>query len=166
INIPLVRFINTDWYHTLVDTVPGQMVIAVCIAAVFVSFAFVVKLTQPIEYRRCGNGRTFISVRDRAGRRTVFRPRRPSEDSQTGHGTGAHFRRTAGAEPGQSSGGADPRLGTEAGAADPNGRIQIPPAGEQAHGGRVGYDAPGLHGLFDPEALPHPARHHPVPADP
>lgn len=52
INIPLVRFINTDWYHTLVDTVPGQMIIAVCIAAVFVSFAFVVKLTQPIEYRR------------------------------------------------------------------------------------------------------------------
>ena len=52
INIPLVRFINTDWYHTLVDTIPGQMVIAVCIAAVFVSFAFVVKLTQPIEYRR------------------------------------------------------------------------------------------------------------------
>ena len=35
-----------------VDTIPGQMVIAVCIAAVFVSFAFVVKLTQPIEYRR------------------------------------------------------------------------------------------------------------------
>ena len=26
--------------------------------------------------------------------------------------------------------------------------------------------AAGLHGLFDPEALPHPARHHPVPADP
>ena len=49
-------------------------------------------------------GALFISVRDRAGRRTVFRPRRPSEDSQTGHGTGAHFRRTAGAEPGQSSG--------------------------------------------------------------
>ena len=39
-------------YHTLVATIPGQMVIAVCLAAVFVSFAFVVKLTQPIEYRR------------------------------------------------------------------------------------------------------------------
>lgn len=52
INIPLVRFINKDWYHTLVGTIPGQMVIAVCLAAVFVSFAFVVKLTQPIEYRR------------------------------------------------------------------------------------------------------------------
>ena len=52
INIPLVRFINKDWYHTLVATIPGQMVIAVCLAAEFVSFAFVVKLTQPIEYRR------------------------------------------------------------------------------------------------------------------
>ncbi len=52
INIPLVRFINTDWYHTLTSTIPGQLVIATCIAAVFVSFAFVVKLTQPIEYRR------------------------------------------------------------------------------------------------------------------
>lgn len=52
INIPLVRFINTDWYHTLTGTIPGQLVIAICIATVFVSFAFVVKLTQPIEYRR------------------------------------------------------------------------------------------------------------------
>lgn len=24
INIPLVRFINKDWYHTLVATIPGQ----------------------------------------------------------------------------------------------------------------------------------------------
>ena len=52
LNIPLVRFINQDWYHTLTDTIPGQFVIAVCVAAVFVSFAFVVKLTQPMEYRR------------------------------------------------------------------------------------------------------------------
>ena len=52
LNIPLVRFINKDWYMTLTDTIPGQFVIAVCVAAVFVSLAFVVKLTQPIEYRR------------------------------------------------------------------------------------------------------------------
>ena len=51
-NIPLVRFINADWYDTLTKTIPGQAVIALCIAAVFVSFAFVIKLTQPIEYRR------------------------------------------------------------------------------------------------------------------
>lgn len=52
LNIPLIRFINKDWYMTLTDTAPGQIVIAVCIGAVFVSLAFVVKLTQPIEYRR------------------------------------------------------------------------------------------------------------------
>lgn len=51
-NIPLVGFINADWYATLTETVLGQAVIAICVAAVFVSFAFVVKLTQPIEYRR------------------------------------------------------------------------------------------------------------------
>lgn len=52
LNIPLVRFINKDWYGTLTNTIPGQIVIAICIAAIFISFAFVVKLTQPIEYRR------------------------------------------------------------------------------------------------------------------
>lgn len=52
INIPLVRFINKDWYQTLTGTLPGQAVIAICVAAIFVSFSFVVKLTQPIEYRR------------------------------------------------------------------------------------------------------------------
>ena len=52
LNIPLVRFINQDWYATLTGTLGGQAVIAICIGAVFVSFAFVIKLTQPIEYRR------------------------------------------------------------------------------------------------------------------
>lgn len=52
LNIPLVGFINKDWYQTLTNTIPGQVVIAICVAAVFISFAFVVKLTQPIEYRR------------------------------------------------------------------------------------------------------------------
>lgn len=52
LNIPLLRFINQDWYNTLMHTLPGQAVLAVCAAAIFISFAFVVKLTQPIEYRR------------------------------------------------------------------------------------------------------------------
>lgn len=52
LNIPLVRFLNREWYATLTETLPGQAVISLCVAAVFVSFAFVVKLTQPIEYRR------------------------------------------------------------------------------------------------------------------
>ena len=52
LNIPLLKFINADWYDALMHTVPGQIVLAVCAGAIFVSFAFVVKLTQPIEYRR------------------------------------------------------------------------------------------------------------------
>ena len=52
LNVPLLKFINGDWYAALMHTVPGQIVLAVCAGAIFVSFAFVVKLTQPIEYRR------------------------------------------------------------------------------------------------------------------
>ena len=52
LNIPLLYFLNQDWYATLMTTFPGKAVLAVCAAAIFVSFARVVKLTQPIEYRR------------------------------------------------------------------------------------------------------------------
>ena len=51
-NIPLLYFLNKDWYHTLMYTTAGQMVLAVCGVAIFVGTAFVIKLTQPIEYRR------------------------------------------------------------------------------------------------------------------
>ena len=52
LNIPLLYFLNKDWYSTLMTTFPGKAVLAVCAAAIFLSFARVVKLTQPIEYRR------------------------------------------------------------------------------------------------------------------
>lgn len=51
-NIPLMYFLNQDWYHTLMHTPLGQVVITICAAAIFISTAFVIKLTQPIEYRR------------------------------------------------------------------------------------------------------------------
>lgn len=51
-NIPLLYFLNKDWYHTLMHTAIGQLILAVCYTAVFISSAFVIKLTQPIEYRR------------------------------------------------------------------------------------------------------------------
>lgn len=51
-NIPLLYFLNKDWYNTLMHSVPGQIVLAVCFVIMFVSMAFVIKLTQPIEYRR------------------------------------------------------------------------------------------------------------------
>ncbi len=51
-NIPLLYFLNRDWYHTLMHTPLGQVVLAICAAVIFVSTAFVINLTQPIEYRR------------------------------------------------------------------------------------------------------------------
>ena len=51
-NIPLLYFLNKDWYHTLMHTVLGQIILAICATAIFISTAFVIKLTQPIEYRR------------------------------------------------------------------------------------------------------------------
>lgn len=51
-NIPLLYFLNKDWYATLMHSVPGQLVLAVCFVIMFISMAFVIKLTQPIEYRR------------------------------------------------------------------------------------------------------------------
>lgn len=52
LNIPLLYFLNKDWYATLMNTIPGKAVLVICAAAIFISFAKVVKLTQPIEYRR------------------------------------------------------------------------------------------------------------------
>ncbi|TCU66956.1 hypothetical protein EV204_11366 [Tissierella praeacuta] len=51
-NIPLLYFLNKNWYHTLMHTIMGQIVLALCFTAIFISTAFVIKLTQPIEYRR------------------------------------------------------------------------------------------------------------------
>lgn len=51
-NIPLLYFLNKDWYHTLMHTANGQIILAICFTAVFISAAFVIRLTQPIEYRR------------------------------------------------------------------------------------------------------------------
>ena len=51
-NVPIMYFLNKSWYHTLMYTMVGQIIIAVCGAAIFISTAFVIKLTKPIEYRR------------------------------------------------------------------------------------------------------------------
>lgn len=51
-NIPLMYFLNKDWYHTLMHTLLGQIILTICAAVIFISTAFVIKLTQPIEYRR------------------------------------------------------------------------------------------------------------------
>jgi len=51
-NIPLMWFLNKGWYDTLTLTTLGQIILTVCGAALFITTAFVIKLTQPIEYRR------------------------------------------------------------------------------------------------------------------
>ena len=51
-NIPIMYFLNKDWYNVLMHTAVGKMVLALDISAIFISSAFVVKLTRPIEFRR------------------------------------------------------------------------------------------------------------------
>jgi len=51
-NVPLMWFLNKGWFDTLMHTVVGQIILAASAAVLFVTTAFVIKLTQPIEYRR------------------------------------------------------------------------------------------------------------------
>lgn len=50
-NIPLLYFLNQSWYDTLMHTIPCQIMLSITGIIIFVSAAYVVKLTKPIEYR-------------------------------------------------------------------------------------------------------------------
>ena len=50
-NIPLLYFLNRDWYHTLMHTIAGQIMLSIAGIVMFVSTAHVIRLTKPIEYR-------------------------------------------------------------------------------------------------------------------
>jgi len=50
--IPLLYFLNKDWYAILMFSTIGKIILAVNFAAIFICGAFVVKLTRPIEFRR------------------------------------------------------------------------------------------------------------------
>lgn len=51
-NIPLMYFLNKDWYETLMFTPVGQAILAVTAALIFICTALVIRLTKPLEYRR------------------------------------------------------------------------------------------------------------------
>ena len=51
-SIPLLYFLNREWYETLMFTGFGKVLLAVCAAVVFFSVAAVAKHTRPIEYKR------------------------------------------------------------------------------------------------------------------
>lgn len=51
-SIPLMYFLNQDWYQTLMFTEFGKVLLAICGVVLFVSIAAVAKHTRPIEYKR------------------------------------------------------------------------------------------------------------------
>ncbi len=51
-SIPLMYFLNKEWYRTLMFTEFGKFLLAICGGVIFVSIAAVAKHTRPIEYKR------------------------------------------------------------------------------------------------------------------
>ena len=51
-NIPLLYMLNKTWHNSLMNTIPGQIILAVSAVGIFVATAIVIKLTKPIEYKR------------------------------------------------------------------------------------------------------------------
>lgn len=51
-SIPLMYFLNKDWYQTLMFTEFGKVLLAICAGIIFLSVAAVAKHTRPIEYKR------------------------------------------------------------------------------------------------------------------
>lgn len=48
-NIPLMRFLNTEWYRLLTGTLAGQIIVAVTFAVIFIATAYVVKVNKPVS---------------------------------------------------------------------------------------------------------------------
>lgn len=51
-NIPLLYMLNMAWYNSLMNTIPGQIILAVSAVGIFVATAIVIKITKPIEFKR------------------------------------------------------------------------------------------------------------------
>ena len=49
-NIPLLYFLNQDWFHALLFTTPGKIALAICGAIILFSVSQIMKLSNPIEY--------------------------------------------------------------------------------------------------------------------
>lgn len=50
--IPLFYFINKEWYKILVYTTSGKIILSISFIVVFIAIARVVKLSEPVEYKR------------------------------------------------------------------------------------------------------------------
>lgn len=49
-NIPLLYFLNKDWFYTLIFTSPGKIALAICAAIILFALTQIMKLSKPIEY--------------------------------------------------------------------------------------------------------------------
>lgn len=51
-NIPLLYFLNKDWYAALMDSTPGKIVLAVCGLTIIVTAMLMFRFTRQVEYRK------------------------------------------------------------------------------------------------------------------
>ncbi len=51
-NIPLLYFLNRNWFETLMFTTPGKIVIGICGTVILITALFMMKFTKPIAYKR------------------------------------------------------------------------------------------------------------------
>jgi Flp pilus assembly protein TadB len=51
-NIPLMYFLNKEWFNTLMFTTVGKFILAICGSVIFVSLPAVIRLSKPVEYKR------------------------------------------------------------------------------------------------------------------
>lgn len=49
-NVPLLYFLNKDWFHTLIYTTPGKLAMALCGGIILFALAKIMKLSKPVEY--------------------------------------------------------------------------------------------------------------------
>ena len=48
-NIPLMRFLNAEWYRLLTGTLAGQIIVALTFAVIFAATAYVIKVNKPVS---------------------------------------------------------------------------------------------------------------------
>ena len=51
-NIPLLYFLNKDWYAALMFTMLGKIVLAICGLAIVITAVLMFKYTKQVEYRK------------------------------------------------------------------------------------------------------------------
>lgn len=51
-NIPLLYFLNREWFNTLIFTTPGKIVLGICGMVILITALFMMKFTKPIAYKR------------------------------------------------------------------------------------------------------------------